>query len=110
MELQIFDTNGIELNVGDLVAIQQQRNNNLTFYSRVQIIDGQLYPFNKFCYDRIVKIDQVPEGCTHAQQKGNFPEYWINKKQELIMIDEGKLEKWILDSIVFDRSSFFRVK
>ena len=109
MKLQIFDTNNTELKIGDLVKIQHERNNTLTFYTRVQIIKGQIFPFNNFVFDRIIKIDSIPDDCKHAPAKNNFPEYWMHPKQELILIEEKRLDKWKWDSLMFEHNSFYQV-
>ncbi len=111
MKIRIFDTNGTELKIGDLVQIQDKRNDGLTFYSTVQIINGQIYPFNKFVYDRIIKIDEIPSECNHckANEKENSPEYWIKKNVEVKIIEEGRLDKWRMDCVLFDRNSFYEV-
>lgn len=111
MKLKIFDTNGTELNIGDLVQIQEKRNDGLTFYSRVQVLNGQLYPFNKFAYDRIFKIDEIPSECKHCQanEKENTPEYWMKKEVEVKLVEEGRLEKWRMDSVIFERNTFYEV-
>ena len=111
MKLKIFDTNRAELNIGDIVQVQEKRNDGLTFYTRVQIINGQLYPFNRFAYDRVFKVDEVPSDCKHCQanEKENMPEYWMRNEVEVKLVEEGRLEKWRMDSVFFDRNSFYEV-
>lgn len=110
MKLKIFDTNGLELNIGSFVEIQHSGNNDgLTFYTSVQVIEGQLYPFNKFRHDRILKINEIPSDCIHCLAKGNLPEYWIKRNVELKLIEEKRLEKWKIDSLSFERNSFYEV-
>jgi hypothetical protein len=111
MKLKIFDTNREELNIGDIVQVQEKRNCGLTFYTRVQIINGQLYPFNRFAYDRVFKVDEVPSDCKHCQanEKENMPEYWMRNEVEVKLVEEGRLEKWRMDSVFFDRNSFYEV-
>ena len=109
MKLQIFDSNSHEVQINDLVKIQHERNNTLTFYTRVQIIDGQIYPFNKFTFDRIIKVNSIPDGCNHAPAKNDFPEYWMHPKTELHLIEEKMLERWKWDALLFERNLFYKV-
>ena len=93
MKLKIFDTNGTELNIGDLVQIQEKRNDGLTFYSRVQVLNGQLYPFNKFAYDRIFKIDEIPADLEYLPDK-KLQDFLKNDSvRQLLHISYGSILK-----------------
>lgn len=109
MKLQIFDTEGAELFINDLVQIQSKRNGTLTFYAKVQIINNQLYPFNMFSYDRIVKIKEVPQDCKHVEKKDGLTEYWMHPKTELIEIEEGRRDTWRMNNLTFDNNKFYKV-
>lgn len=109
MKLQIFDALGIELFINDLVQIQSKRNNTLTFYAKVQIINGQLYPFNMFSYDRIVKVEKVPQDCKHIEEKNGLTEYWMNPKIELKEIEEGRRDAWRMNILTFENNKFYKV-
>lgn len=109
MKLQIFDSNGTELNINDLLMIQDKRNDGLTFYTRLQVINGALYPLDKFCFDRIIKINELPGDCRHIPAKGTDPEYWMTPRAEIYLIESGKLEKWKHDSLFFESNSFYKV-
>jgi len=109
MKLQIFDTEGTELLINDLVQIQSKRNNTLTFYAKVQIINGQLYPFNMFSYDRIIKVKEIPQDCKHVEEKNGLTEYWMNPKIELKEIEEGRRDKWRMDNLTFENNQFYKV-
>lgn len=111
MKLQIFDSNGTELKVGDKVKLQEQRNGMLTFYTTIQVIDGQIFPLNKFCFDRMIKVDKIPTDCKYAQPdiERNFPEYWMHPKMELELIEKDRLDKWRMEICSFEHNSFFRV-
>lgn len=111
MKLEIFDSVGVKLNVNDLVKIQHKRNGTLTFYTRVQIINGQIYPINKFSFDRIIKVDSIPDGCIHCKPNAerNFPEYWMTPNQELQLIKEEQLDKWNMYLVSFENNTFMKV-
>lgn len=109
MKLQIFDSIGIELFINDLVQIQSKRNGTLTFYAKVEIINGQLYPFNMFAYDRIVKVDKIPEDCKHAEAKNGLTEYWMNPRIELKEIEEGRRDEWRMNVLTFENNNFYKV-
>lgn len=111
MKIKIFDSNGIELTIGDKVKLQKQRNGKLTFYTTIQIIDGQIFPFNRFCFDRMIKVDVIPAGCKYkgADIETNSPEYWMHPDTELELIDKKKLDKWIMDVCSFEHNVFFEV-
>ena len=83
MKLKIFDSNKKELQLNDLVIIQDKRNDDLTFIAKVQIINGQIFPFNKFSFDRILFCENIPENYKYAEKTDLMPEYWINPKIEL---------------------------
>lgn len=110
MKLTIFDSEGTPLKVGDILKLQEKRNGTLTFYSTVQIIDGQLYPFNKFCFDRAIKVDSIPEDCKKTEAKEDLPEFWMHPKTELYLIEQGKMERWRMDNLMFENNKFFRVE
>ena len=84
MKLQIFDSKGVELKIGDKVKIQSKRYANLTFYATVQVINGQLFPFKTFSFDRITKVDQIPPDCRYkpCSVSDNAPEYWMHPNQK----------------------------
>lgn len=110
MKLRVFDSTNQELQLNDLVMIQDKRNGGLTFYSRVQLINKTLFPFNKFAFDRIVKIDAIPKGCKHVEAKNGMPEYWMNPKAELYLIETNQLEKWRMNVLMFERNSFIQIE
>lgn len=109
MKVQIFDSLGFEVKLGDLVQIQERRNGNLTFYSRVQIINGQLHPFFNFVYDRVVKVSQVPEDCKYSPAKDKMPEYWMHPNQELALIKEGDFNKWLMNALLYENNDFIKI-
>jgi hypothetical protein len=111
MKLEIFDSIGTKLEINDLVKIQHERNGTLTFYTRVQIINGQIYPINKFSFDRIIKVDSIPTDCKYCQPniENNFPEYWMHPSQELQLIKEKRLDTWRMNVLSFEYNHFMRV-
>lgn len=111
LTIEIYDSAGTTINPGDLLMIQNERRADtcLTFYTRLRIIDGQIYPFNKFGFAAIFKVYSVPSGCTHVKETPDFPEHWIHHRSERMLVDEGRLEKWRMDLYMFDRNSFFKV-
>ena len=109
MNIQIFDAVGVELQTGDTVMIQEKRNEGLTFYAKVQLLDGALWPFNKFAYDRIVKVDTLPADVKHIPAKEKTPEYWMHPRTELHMIEKNALDKWRLDVLTFENNNFYKL-
>lgn len=111
MTIEVYDSEGTLLKVGDKVKIQEKRNNGLTFYTTVQVINGQLFPFNKFCFDRIVKVDLIPEGCSHSPQniENSFPEYWMHPNEELHLVEADRLSSWRDHALRFEYNPFFKV-
>lgn len=112
LTIEIKDSLGNILSIGDKVMLQEKRNGNLTFYTTIQVVNGQLYPINKFCFDRIVKVDSIPEDARYAPAKAeeNMPEYWMHPNIELYLIEENKLNKWRLDVLLFEHNNFITVK
>lgn len=111
MKLEIFDSIGTKLEINDLVKIQHERNGTLTFYTRVQIINGQIYPINKFSFDRIIKVDSIPTDCKYCQAniENNFPEYWMHPAQELELIEKKRLDTWRMNVLSFENNHFMKV-
>lgn len=109
MKLQIFDTEGTELFINDLVKIQSKRNGTLTFYAKVEIINGQLYPFNMFSYDRILKVAEVPQDCKYVEAKNGLTAYWMNPRIELKEIEEGRRDAWRMNVLTFENNKFYKV-
>lgn len=103
IELQIFDSAGVELKVGDLVLLQN--NSHLTFYTRVQIRDGSLYPFCSFAFDRCFKVKEIPVGNVHHPEP---PEYWVHPNVERAYIEKGG--EWAMDVAMFEHNKFYKVK
>lgn len=112
LKLKIFDSDGNQINIGDKLLIQSKRNDTLTFYATAQLINGQIFPFDQFVYDRIIKVDEIPTDCKYVPAKieQGFPEYWMNPNVELHLIEKGKLDKWRLDTGVFNMNKFYKIE
>jgi len=110
MRLTIFDSEGTPLKVGDLVMIQEKRNDGLTFFSRIAIKCGRISPLDKFAFDRIVKIDKIPDECRHVTETDETPEYWMHPNTELRLINDDRLEKWKMDRLFFEHNAFYKVE
>lgn len=119
MKLTILDSTGAQVNIGDLVQLQSKSNlhhgdktKGLTFWTRVKLIDGVIYPFNRgFSFDRIIKVDEIPEGeIHHAAENGDMPEYWMNPKTEMYLIENNILDRWRMDVLMFEYNNFFKVE
>lgn len=108
MKARIFDSKGVELKVGDLVMIQQERNGNLAFFATVQVLNGRLFPMCNFSYDRIIKVEKLPEGIKRVERDvvRGFPNYWMHPNVELRMIESEELDKWRMDALHIERSRF----
>lgn len=109
LALQIFDSLGNMLHPGDMLQIQYSANIPLGFYSRLQVKNGVLFPFCHFTHDRVVKVAELPEGLSHVEETPTMVEYWINPKTELLLVEKGILDKWKLDNVTFNLSSFYKV-
>lgn len=109
MEIKIFDSEGTELQPGDLLQLQDKRNGTLTFYATLQVIDGQVFPFNTFSFDRAIKVIGLPAECKHCEAKDGKPEYWMHPQVELALIEEERLDKWRMDTLMFEHNKFFKV-
>lgn len=105
MNIKIFDFNGVELKVGDLVKVKTK--SNYDFYTTIQVINGQLYPFNKFAYDIVLKADSLPVDFLHIEKTDKMPEYWISKTLKEKLEKENRIDKWRLDCVVFNNNSFY---
>ncbi len=122
MKITLLDSEGTELQLGDLLLLQHKSNGNLymgdkryglTFYTRLQFIGDKLYPlFNGFNFDRVVKIDSLPDidDLRHAEAKNDIPEYWMHPKAEMHLIEEGKLDKWKMDNLMMSYNSFIKLQ
>jgi len=111
MILKLFDTLGQELQLNDIVKIQSERNKGLTFYTRIKIIKGQIYPLNSFTFDRIIKINEIPKDAVYHPLDINnrTPEYWMHPHQELDDIKKDIVDTWRMKSLLFDWNPFYKV-
>lgn len=109
MTIKIFDTAGNELKLGDFVQIQERRNDTLTFFCRVEIVNDKLWPLDAFCFDRIFKIDSVPSDAKHSEAEGSTPEYWMHPEVELKLIEEGRHQDWRNDVMYFSTNPFYKI-
>ena len=120
MKVTLLDSEGTELKIGDLLLLQHKSNgymgsqtHGLTFYTRLQFIGDKLYPlFNGFHFDRVVRIDSLPEieDLRQKKKKNDFPEFWMHPKAEMHLIEEGKLDKWKMDNLMFSHNSFIKLQ
>jgi len=120
MKVTLLDSEGTELQIGDLLQLQHKSNgymggttHGLTFYTRLQFIGDILYPLlNGFHFDRIIKVDTLPdiEDLKHCEAKNGQPEYWMHPKVEMHLIEEGKLDKWKMDNLMFSYNSFIKLQ
>ena len=111
IKIQLYDSNGTEVNPGDLLRIQPHSmgfGKPLTFYARLQVFNGFIYPFSLFAYNTIVKADQLPEDVSHVQATDRHPEYWANKERLEKLEDEGYAEKWRMNTLIFEPSNFYK--
>jgi hypothetical protein len=119
MKVTLLDSEGTELQLGDLLLLQHKSNgymgsttHGLTFYTRLQFIGDKLYPlFNGFHFDRIIKIDSLPDipELRHSEAKDEFPEFWMYPKAEMYLIQEEKLDKWRMDNLMMSNNSFIKL-
>ena len=109
MKITLYDAVGNALEIGDLLHVQEKRNTGyLTFYVKLQIKNGSLYPFKGFSFDRVIKIDTLPNDVKHCEETEIFPEYWMHPKQELFCIEKGILEKWKYSAFLFEYNNFIK--
>lgn len=97
MEVEIFDSRGVKLQVGDMLCMQDKWHGQegLTFFAKLEIDkDGSLFPFNKFAFERITKVDIIPSDAKHCVGNKDTREYWISPLFELFLVNENELEKW----------------
>jgi hypothetical protein len=109
MKIQIFDSLGNELQIGDMVMLQDYRNYNLTFYTKIQVQNGRLYPLHFFCFNRIILVESIPNNCSYVAAKDNTPEYWIDRETALKQINEQQLKQWITDYVLFQNNNFIKI-
>ncbi len=119
MKVTLLDSEGAELQIGDLLLLQHKSNGymgsktvGLTFYTRLQFIGDKLYPLlDGFHFDRIIKIDSLPDisDLKHAEAKDGFPEYWMHPRAEMYLIEEGKLDKWKMDVLIMSYNNFIKL-
>lgn len=110
INVRILDSIKQETNLWDIVQIQDKDNYRITFYAKVSILNGSIYPFNRFKFDRIIKVNSIPNGSNHcpASKNKNHPEYWINRDVELYIVDNLSLEKWRIDTLMIVHNSFMQ--
>lgn len=78
--LRLYDRNGIELKLGDIVRISDGR--RFQFYSEIKYLDhGVITPFSTFSYHSIEKVSEVPEGATLSTET-RYRIWWINNSDE----------------------------
>lgn len=107
MNIDFFDSIGQKLNLGDLLKVQTKMNLGLTFYVKLQFSNGNLVPLSKFAFDRIIKIDKLPEDAIECSTKDFI--YWMHPKTEIYLIDHNILEKWKMDTLYFEHNSFYKI-
>jgi hypothetical protein len=73
--LELYDSKGIKLNIGDIVRIS---NGRTEFFSEVKYLEDEqiITPFHNFSFHTFHKVDVLPEGLS----KSNEPRYnvWYN--------------------------------
>ena len=106
IKIKLFDSVGTELNLGDFVKIQEHRNKSLTFYTKLEIYKRHLFPLQFFSYDRIIKIDELPEGVNPISDSP-IP-CWMGF-ESLQEIEPERLDIWRLKALTFNENPFIEV-
>lgn len=106
-QIKLFDSIGQEINVGDILHVTSRSNKFLSFYVRVAIINGVLVPFNYFAYDRMEKVNTVPDGLKQTFDHGT--DVWVNLWPENIPQDnKERFEKWYYESLIFQSNPLIK--
>lgn len=79
--LELYDRNGVKLQLGDLVKISNGK--SFDFYSEVKYLPEEqiITPFHTFSFHSVVKVDEVPEGATKAREDRYNVWYLPNRDQ-----------------------------
>lgn len=67
--LKLYDRNGVELQMGDIVAVSDGK--RFTFYAEVKWLEQerQISPFHTFCFHSFEKVDSVPENARKSTEE-----------------------------------------
>lgn len=65
--LELYDSNGIKLNFGDIVRVSNGRNE---FFSEVKYLEDEqiITPFHNFSFHSIYKVDSLPSGLLKSNE------------------------------------------
>ncbi len=96
-KLNLFDSIGAKLEIGDIVAVSDHRG-NFTFYAEVKYLEDEqiITPFHTFSFHSFTKVDKVPEHAMKStEERYNI---WYTNNPEHNSEEITKLaEKYLLD-------------
>ena len=69
--LKLQDSNGIALNMGDIVRVENGRGTDTCFYAEVKYLEKEkaIAPFHTFSFHKFIKVDSVPENATKSTEE-----------------------------------------
>lgn len=69
--LKLQDSNGNLLNIGDIVRVENGRNDKSVFFAEVKYLEKEqaITPFHTFSFHKFFKVDSVPEGATKSTEE-----------------------------------------
>jgi len=71
-KLELYDSKGKKLELGDMVQINTEPSCNVTFFSEVKYLEKRqiIVPFHNFSFHTIEKIDKLPDKVKLSDNKG----------------------------------------
>lgn len=67
--LELFDRNGVKLQLGDIVKISNGK--SFDFYAEVKYLPEEqiITPFHTFSFHSVVRVDEVPENAVKSSEE-----------------------------------------
>lgn len=80
-ELKLYDRNGTELKLGDIVKISDGRSFN--FYAEVKYLESEqlITPFHTFSFNSFVKEDKLPDNAVRSTEE-RYGIWWVPGEAE----------------------------
>ena len=108
INLEIFDSMGNNVKVNNLVKVKCNSLKKITFFAKVTIKEGILFPFDHFSFDYIEVIKNLPEDAIFIKSKNKDDfDYWYLKNEE----DENEEDEkvYYLDYSTFRMNKFYKL-
>jgi hypothetical protein len=107
LQLVIKDAKGVEVVEGDWVLMTGSgfQGSGLSFYGKVECVNGALMPFDAVCYRHFVKVDSLPKDAVSVKDE---PAIFRNPHKASTCTEE-EIDGWymnLVSSIAYDKAHF----